>query len=85
MKTTDKVKCTECNWYGVISELLTADNPFLPTDTINGCPSCKEVNTMGRCCDRQGCWNTVSGGSPTKDGYEFHCLEHSPMVKKEGG
>ena len=43
MALLNKVKCngTRCYWKGNERDLLTAPNPFEPTEMINGCPDCQ--------------------------------------------
>lgn len=38
-----RVFCSECWWYGENTEVLTAQNPFDPGQSITGCPGCKSV------------------------------------------
>lgn len=75
-----KFRCEErrCGWHG--EEVLTAPNPFDPADTINGCPSCRAVDTIELACDEPDCWEPVSCGTPTDSGYRNTCGPHLPNV-----
>jgi hypothetical protein len=81
-----KWMCGECSWRGVEEELLRATNPFSDdeTDTIIGCPGCREPNTMRMACDENGCWEEGSCGTPTPSGYRHTCFNHRPMGRKTG-
>lgn len=76
----DKVKCGDfrCGWKGQASDILTAPHPFHPNDTISGCPKCRDVETLECVCDEPGCWETVSAGTPTPEGYRSTCHKHAP-------
>jgi len=75
-----KLICNEnhCGWKGYEKDMLVADNPFEPTERIYGCPNCKEIGSLVVACDEPGCWNPVSCGTPTKDGYRSTCTKHAP-------
>jgi hypothetical protein len=73
-----KVKCAECDWGGVESVILTAPNPFDPSDTVNGCPKCHSVDSIVYACDEDGCWDDASCGTPTPAGYRSTCGKHRP-------
>ena len=79
-----KVVCDErrCGWRGETHEVLQATSPFDERDILDGCPQCKAVNTIYVACDEEGCWDTVSCGTPTPDGYRSTCSKHAP---KRGG
>lgn len=75
----DKVTCSERDWEGMISDALTAPNPFDPEDTINGCPQCHSVDSMVVACDEPGCWKPASCGTPVAEGpYRNTCGKHVP-------
>ena len=83
---TDKIKkakCSErhCNWKGLEGDLLEAQNPFDPFDTLIGCPECKSINTIYPVCDEEGCWDAVTCGTPTPEGYRSTCGNHWPNRK----
>lgn len=67
-----------CNWRGTDAEVLHAPNPFDPEDEISGCPKCKEINSIYRACDEPGCWDRVSCGTTTPNGYRQTCGKHRP-------
>lgn len=75
--------CEECKWCGPDEELLRAPNPFSEdeTDTMTGCPQCREPNTMGRACDEPGCEQPAGNGTPTPNGYRWSCYPHRPIVQ----
>lgn len=75
-----KIKCNECVWRGLESEMLTAPNPFDADDSIIGCPQCKSVNSLFNACDEPGCWLSVSCGTPTPGGYRSTCGKHQPKL-----
>lgn len=79
-KENRKVICNgrKCNWKGLEKDILTVPNPFEPRDTINGCPSCKNVDTIIYACDEPGCWEAVACGTSTPQGYRSTCGEHQP-------
>lgn len=71
-----KCVCEECNWHGLEDDLLKAPNPFDSKVDIIGCPECKQVESLLYACDEDGCWNKVSKGLPTPDGYKVFCHKH---------
>ena len=75
-----KLVCSDCNWQGEDHEALTAPNPFDPEFNIQGCPRCKEPNTLGVACDELDCWQPVSCGTPTPEGYRRTCSKHVPRL-----
>ncbi|MCR4293659.1 MAG: hypothetical protein NUV76_12370 [Candidatus Kuenenia sp.] len=81
---TQKVKCKECSWHGIESEILIAENPFKSSVDILGCPTCKGVNTIICVCDEPECWLEVSCGTPTLDGYRNTCSKHMPKAEGMG-
>ena len=46
----NKCFCNECGWKGAFSEALRAPNPFVSDETIDGCPNCKDINTLRSAC-----------------------------------
>ena len=76
-------RCPECNWIGCDSALLQAQNPFAPTETIVGCPSCKGIEAFVELCDEEGCQSPATCGCPTPTGYRRTCFEHSTFVKRK--
>jgi hypothetical protein len=75
---SDKRVCIDCQWRGTVAEMLTAPNPFDPTDTIVGCPRCRQVETLRVACDEPECWREASCGTPTPNGYRSTCATHRP-------
>lgn len=73
----EKVIC-ECGWRGLAADMLRAPNPFDPSDELNGCPHCKQPETLLVACDEPGCWRETSCGTPTPDGYRRTCGQHRP-------
>jgi len=83
-----RFSCTECDWVGEGNMVLTAPHPFSENegDTINGCPQCREANSLRRACDTPGCPRQASNGTPTPDGYVWSCHEHRPaVIARESG
>lgn len=79
-----KMKCRECNWHGKNSEVLSAPNPFDPSNILIVCPTCKQVECLAVVCDEPGCWSEISCGTPTADEYRSTCGKHKPNVQIEG-
>ena len=82
MPEKEKLKCENwrCGWTGTEDEKLIAPNPFDPeNDILIGCPVCLDVNCLGVCCDEPGCWELVSTGTPTPEGYRSTCYKHRPV------
>ena len=75
-----RLKCICCDHVLGMDDMLKAPNPFDASDTIVGCPECKEVNCFQMACDEPGCLNLVSIGTPMPDGYRSTCGEHMPGV-----
>ena len=75
-----RVKCDryKCDWIGEDTEMLTAPHPFQDGEIINGCPGCKEVDTIVRVCDEPGCNQAATCGTPTESGYRQTCGKHMP-------
>ena len=81
----NKRMCEECGWHGQSDELLTADHPFDPADTLFFCPQCKQVDSYLAACDTDGCWESVTCGTPTPEGYRQTCSRHKPAAEAAGG
>lgn len=80
--------CGSCNWRGMSSELLTAANPFDPTELIEGCPACFAIDEAVVACDEPECWRHATCGFPIDGGYLQTCYDHSDMTRaanKESG
>lgn len=78
-----KWKCEECNTITDEDGLLIADNPFLTTNIIVGCPVCFSVNSMAAACDEYGCEKLAACGFPTDEGYRNTCGEHMRKYKEK--
>ncbi len=79
---TYRCKCEQCGNICDDSEILIAQNPFDPTDMLNGCPSCKSVDSLVNACDEPGCLKSATTGWPSDKGYRYTCYEHSEWSKK---
>ena len=77
---TTKQTCGVCDWHGTSDEVLRAPNPFDPDEVLWGCPKCKSVDQLYLVCDEPDCWDTVSCGTPTPNGYRSTCGKHRPEV-----
>lgn len=73
-----EVGCCECGWQGLSDDRLLAENPFERSETIFGCPDCKETGCFRIMCDEPGCEEFVTCGTPTGDGYRNTCGRHRP-------
>ena len=83
MPKKEKLRCQNrrCDWRGTEDDSLKAPNPFNPeNDILIGCPDCKDVNNLQVCCDEPGCWEAVSMGVPTPDGYRNTCYAYRPKL-----
>jgi hypothetical protein len=76
MTEDDKLLCSECHKRLRVAEILHAISPFDAGDDIAGCPQCKAINAELPVCDEPGCWELVTQGCPTTDGYRTTCREH---------
>lgn len=74
----DKRVCTECDRHCQKSDVLRGQNPFNPSITVDGCPSCFAVDSMRFTCDEKDCWFSVTAGTPMPEGYKSTCDEHIP-------
>lgn len=75
--------CQSCDWIGNDEDLLRAQSPFDPADTICGCPKCKAVEDIISACDEPGCRRESSCGWPDEAGvYRRTCYEHSKWAKR---
>jgi hypothetical protein len=74
--------CNECDHHLTSADqILRGPNPFDPDDVVLGCPACKSVNELARACYFEDCWQKVSCGTPTKDGYKWSCSKHKPEAE----
>jgi hypothetical protein len=76
----NKRVCEVCDWRGVKDQVLHAANPFTndKLETISGCPQCLNVETLRAACDELDCWDKVTCGTTTPDGYRSTCGIHNP-------
>lgn len=83
MVEQDKIVCKECGWKGTTEEVLEGKHPFLDGYKVYGCPQCKEVEPFRCACDKEGCWNEDTCGTPTRNGYRRTCHVHVPKERDE--
>jgi hypothetical protein len=62
--------------------VLCNQHPFITGETIHGCRACGEIG-LERLCDVEGCNQLAHAGTPTVDGYRFHCGRHEPEKGEE--
>ena len=77
-------RCAECGAVSLETALLTAPNPFDSTQSVMGCPACKDVSKFEEICDEPGCLNTAHCGFPVESGfggYRRTCSKHSSFNK----
>lgn len=75
---TGKVICKDCRkWHGDVSDLLCAPNPFIEDDSIYACPGCRSHLGIAKACSHEGCWQEVTCGAPTQNGYAWTCGLHA--------
>jgi hypothetical protein len=86
--TPRKTFCRECGWKGMSSDLIevfyevTTQAYGATTITIEVCPDCGECDsTVDPACDEPDCWELVTCGTPTEDGYRNTCGKHAPWRK----
>lgn len=65
-----------CGWHGVRSALLSAPDPFNEGESLSACPKCRDISDLEIACDEPGCWEPVSCGFPSPDGYRQTCGKH---------
>jgi hypothetical protein len=75
-----KIRCKECNWEGVLEQVLEAKHPFQDQVLIYGCPKCLEAEPFETLCDEPGCRDIYSCGTPSPSGYRQTCHKHIPIV-----
>lgn len=77
-----KYLCMECGWTG--TDPLNAPHPFIEGDSVLGCPKCKEME-LRKACEADDCWQEVSCGMNTQEGYKLLCSKHGlPLMKTTG-
>ena len=79
-----KVRCENRNgdWKGQWDDALRAPHPFMPEETIRGCPGCNNIECLVVVCDHPDCWEPYTQGTPTADGYRTTCSKHAPETTK---
>lgn len=75
--------CLECLWQGLRGDLLRGVNPFKTDEQIAGCPRCRSIDSAVPACDDEGCWELVTCGTSTPEGYRHTCSKHRPVVAAE--
>lgn len=71
--------CEECRKACRDAELLTAPHPFEKGAKLVGCPNCKTVDHLVRCCDASNCKAPSAMGGVGRDGkYHHRCGDHPP-------
>lgn len=64
----EKVRCTECSWWGTWDQRLSAPSPFMADEIISGCPKCRSIYSLVPLCDEPGCTQEVVAGTSTGTG-----------------
>ena len=79
--TVGYLRCGDyrCGWIGPEDEALSAPSPFDTEDTVIGCPQCREINNLHKCCDEPECRERATCGMPTPTGYRRTCGKHLPL------
>ncbi len=70
-------RCKDCNHITPSHAILRTTNPFDASDTISGCPNCRQVESFELICDEPGCDSLARCGWPTKNGYRQTCFRHA--------
>lgn len=82
-------KCLACGNIVLESEILTAQSPFDPDETLVACTKCKAVfgASVVSICDELGCNEPVTCGFPVSDDafgdYRTTCAKHYRKPIKE--
>lgn len=75
--------CCECDAIVPLGKELAAPNPFDRDERIEGCPECREINTLVLACPWDGCTRVVSMGMRHADGvYRSTCTTHGPHFQE---
>lgn len=71
-----KVRCNNrpCEWKGSSYESLRAPHPFKLGEEVEGCPSCKVIDSIAVVCETPDCWVSAAGHY---DG-RWACNKHGP-------
>ena len=79
-----KAVCSNCGWKGLSGELLIAKHPFIPNEKVSACPTCKDLeDTVTGACDKKGCWEKSTCGTPVKQRYMRLCSYHYQQLGKD--
>lgn len=82
MSDWDKWRCKECRAEFYSHEMLRADSPFDPSETLYACPHCKTVERPDELCQEPGCHLHATCGTPFgQAGYKRHCHLHPPIPR----
>jgi hypothetical protein len=73
----DKCRCSECRWIGFAQEIDKVKDQK-SDDAWSVCPNCRTPEHILVCCDEEDCWEQLTCGSPTPDGYRSTCGKHQP-------
>ena len=83
--TAQRWRCRVCLAISLEHELLRELSPFTPTETLVGCPHCRQcLDGFDLVCDEPGCNQSVTSGWPTYDmddpwaGFRQTCAKHCP-------
>lgn len=76
----DRVKCCYCQAVSDLKDLLNAPNPFDPSETLTGCPVCRQPADFVSTCHF--CDQACVGGMKVGDQYYVLCSEH--MSQSQG-
>ena len=69
-----KTCCTECGWKGTQDQMVDVS---VFDEAVAVCPKCHYVESSVRfACDEDGCWEYVTCGTPTNNGYRSTCGRH---------
>jgi hypothetical protein len=83
-----KVTCDECHWKGTLGQVdrVLDPNPLPNTepDMWHVCPRCRTPEHIVMACDEEHCWERVTCGTPTPEGYRNTCSVHAPWRKADG-
>jgi hypothetical protein len=82
--STRRWRCEVCQTVTQEPDLLTAPNPFDPTETLTGCPNCKQAEArFALLCDEPGCNREASCGFPVEGGYRHACGTHRAKGERQ--
>ncbi|WP_345985302.1 hypothetical protein WCX49_11915 [Sulfurimonas sp. HSL-1656] len=77
MERQNKYKCEECGHICEPVDILEAKHPFIDDEKVMGCPECREIDSLQKMCEVDGCNKVASCGTPASGGYLICCGEHS--------